>query len=238
MFKLDNLLEPDEFIKTFVAVNKADRERPPHPWDVHFNEGRCTRKQLHGWAKQRYYFVQQVPIKEYGILQNCPYPEVRRRWLSKAIEEEGEDIIGGEHRSHPDYWVTVCEGMGLTRDELDASEPLAGVRFAVDAFAHASSRHWLLGVAVSEGRDTARVMARMLEVFRKHYHWVPDDALEFYRLHSEVDVGHGEIRMDLLSRYCTTKELQEECINGQLLKNDMRRVMSDAIYMAYVVNGS
>jgi len=108
----------------------------------------------------------------------------------------------------------------------------------VDAFAHASAKHWLLGIAVSEGRDTARGMARMLEVFRKHYTWVPDDALEFYRLHSEVDVGHGEIRMDLLSRYCTTRELQEDCINGQLLKNDMRRVMSDAIYMAYVVNGA
>ena len=81
-------------------------------------------------------------------------------------------------------------------------------------------------------------MARTLAVFRKQYAWVPDEALEFYRLHADVDCEHGEIRMDLLSKYCTTKELQELCINGQLLKNDMRRVMSDAVYMAYVVNGA
>jgi len=235
MYHLDHILSPDEFSKTFVAVNKADRERPPHPWDVLFNAGRCTREQLHGWAKERYYFLQQVPIKEYGILQNCPYPEVRRLWLPKAIEEEGEDIIGGAHGSHPDYWVAFCEGLGLTREEVTASEPLAGVKFAVDAFAHASAKHWLLGIAVSEGQDTARGMARTLEVLRKHYAWIPDEALEFYRLHADVDVGHGELRMEILSKYCTTKELQEECINGQLVKNDMRRVMADAIYMAYVV---
>jgi hypothetical protein len=29
--------------------------------------------------------------------------------------------------------------------------------------------------------------------------------------------------------------LQEDCINAQLMKNNMRRVMADCIYMAYIV---
>ena len=58
------------------------------------------------------------------------------------------------------------------------SEPLFGVKFAVDSFANAAFKtSWLLGVAVSEGEDTARAMARDLDVFRKHYRWVDDDAL-------------------------------------------------------------
>jgi pyrroloquinoline quinone (PQQ) biosynthesis protein C len=94
-----------------------------------------------------------------------------------------------------------------------------------------------MGVAVSEGDDTARAMSRDLEVFRKHYQWVPDDALEFYKLHAGIDVEHGAIRKEILKRYATTKELQEQCIEAQLMKNDMRRVMADCIYMAYVVQG-
>jgi pyrroloquinoline quinone (PQQ) biosynthesis protein C len=64
---------------------------------------------------------------------------------------------------------------------------------------------------------------------------VPDDALTFYKLHADVDVEHGVIRKEILKKYADTKELQEACINAQLMKNNMRRAIADAIYMAYVV---
>ena len=92
-----------------------------------------------------------------------------------------------------------------------------------------------MGVAVSEGDDTAKAMTRDLEVFRKHYQWVPDDALTFYKLHAEVDRRTWLVRKEILKKYADTKELQEACINAQLMKNNMRRVMADCIYMEYVV---
>ena len=238
MFELNHKLSPDEFITTFFEVNKKDHERPLHPWDSIFREGKCSKEQLKGWAKERYYFTKQVPIKEYSILYNCPHTEVRRKWLPKAIEEEGEDLIGKEGKPHPEYWLDVCVALGLDREFVKQSEPLFGVKFAVDAFANAAfKRSWLLGVAVSEGDDTAKAMARDLDVFRKHYRWVPDDALTFYKLHAEVDVEHGVLRKEILKKYADTKELQEDCIGAQLMKNNMRRVMADCIYMAYVVQG-
>jgi pyrroloquinoline-quinone synthase len=238
MFKLDHKLEPDDFIKTFFEVNKKDHQRPAHPWEALFRDGKCTKQQLQGWAKERYYFTKQVPIKEYSILYNCPYPDVRRMWLAKAIEEEGEDLIGKPGKAHPEYWLDVCEGLGLNREFVIDSEPLYGVKFAVDSFANAAfNKSWLLGVAVSEGEDTARAMVRDLEVFRKHYTWVPDDKLTFYKLHCGLDMEHAEIRTALLRKYGVNKELQEDCINAQLMKNNMRRVMADCIYMTYVVQG-
>ena len=45
------------------------------------------------------------------------------------------------------------------------------------------------------------------------------------------------IRKEVLKKYANTKELQAACINAQLMKNNMRRVMADCIYMAYVVQG-
>ena len=238
MFTLEKKLAPDEFINTFFDANKNDHQRPPHPWETLFREGKCTREQLQGWAKERYYFTKQVPIKEYAILYNCPHTDVRRRWLPKAIEEEGEDLIGKSGKPHPEYWLDVCEGLGLNRELVKDSEPLYGIKFAVDAFANAAFKtSWLLGVAVSEGDDTAKAMTRDLETFRKHYAWVPDGALEFYKLHAGVDVEHGALRKEILKNYADTKELQEACINAQLMKNNMRRVMADCIYMNYVVQG-
>lgn len=239
MYKLERKLPPAEFIATFFAVNKGDHQRAPHPWETLFREGRCTKEQLQGWAKERYYFTRQVPIKEYSILYNCPHMEVRRLWLPKAIEEEGEDLIGKAGKPHPEYWLDFCEGIGLNRRWVKASEPLFGVKFAVDSFANAAfKRSWLLGVAVSEGDDTAKAMARDLDIFRKLYSWIPDDALTFYKLHADVDVEHGILRKEVLQQYADTQELQEACINAQLMKNAMRWAMADSIYMEYVVRGT
>ena len=128
--------------------------------------------------------------------------------------------------------------MGMDREFVKNSEPLYGVKFAVDSFATAAFKtSWLLGVAVSEGDDTAKAMARDLDIFRKHYQWVPDDALTFYKLHADVDVGAWPDPQRNSKKYADTKELQEACINAQLMKNNMRRVMADCIYMAYVVHG-
>jgi len=238
MFHLDHKLDPEPFIEKFFEVNRRDHEGPPHPWEKLFRAGKCSREQLHGWAKERYYFTKQVPVKEYSILYNCPHPNVRRMWLPKAIEEEGEDLIGKPGKPHPEYWLDVCNGLGMDREFVRNSEPLFGVKFAVDSFANAAFKtSWLLGIAVSEGDDTAKAMARDLEIFRKHYRWVPDDALMFYKLHAGVDVEHGMLRKEILKEYADTRELQEACINAQLMKNNMRRTMADCIYMAYVVRG-
>ena len=42
MFTLDRKLGPDEFIKTFYEANRQDHQRPPHPWEAIFREGKCT----------------------------------------------------------------------------------------------------------------------------------------------------------------------------------------------------
>jgi len=64
-----------------------------------------------------------------------------------------------------------------------------------------------------------------------------ESALEFWRLHSEVDVEHSQLSMDILTKYCTTKELQEDCINAMITYLKIHRVMRDAVYLEYVVLG-
>ena len=143
-----------------------------------------------------------MPIKEYSILYNCPHTDVRRMWLPKAIEEEGEDLIGKSGKPHPEYWLDVCVGMGLDREFVQAipSRSTASNSPSTASPTRRFKTSWLLGVAVSEGDDTAKAMSRDLDTFRKHYQWVPDDALTFYKLHADVDVEHGLIRKEILEK--------------------------------------
>ena len=235
MYRLDRLLSPDDYCETFLREKRRYMAEHPLPWDEHFRAGRCTKPQLQGWAKDMYYWKLQVPIKDYGVLVGCPHIEIRRKWLPKAIEEEGEDIIGGKHVPHPEYWLKFCEGVGLSREYVINAEPLPGVKFAVDHWTHGAAKSWLHGVAMSETGDSAKGIARNLETIRKHYSWIPEWALEFWTLHSEVDVEHSQLSMEILGKYCTTKELQEECIEAMLTYQKIHRVMRDSVYLEYVV---
>src|SRR5262249_11156162 len=112
----------------------------------------------------------------------------------------------GKHVPHPEYWLKFCEGVGLSREYVINAEPLPGVKFAVDHWTHGAAKSWLHGVAMSETGDSAKGIARNLETLRKHYSWIPEWALEFWTLHSEVDVEHSQLSMEILGKYCTTKE--------------------------------
>jgi pyrroloquinoline-quinone synthase len=237
MYRLERTLGPDEYQVTFLKAKSQYMADHPIPWDTHFRAGKCTKPELQGMAKDFYYWKLQVPIKDYAVLYGCPDIEIRRKWLPKAIEEDGEDIIGREHVPHPEYWLQFCEGVGLSREYVINAEPLPGVKFAVDHWTHTAAKSWLLGVAMSETGDSAKGIGRNLETIRKHYSWIPESALEFWRLHSEVDVEHSQLSMDILTKYCTTKELQEDCINAMITYLKIHRVMRDAVYLEYVVLG-
>src|SRR5512146_191857 len=90
MYRLERTLRPDEYRETFLKAKSQYMAEHPIPWDVHFREGKCTKPQLQGWAKDFYYWKQQVPIKDYGVLCGCPDLEIRRKWVLKAVEEDGE----------------------------------------------------------------------------------------------------------------------------------------------------
>jgi len=237
MYKQDRLLNPDEYRQTFLKTKSKYTADHPIAWDSHLRSGQATKAQLQGWAKDFYYWKLQVPIKDYAILYGCPYMDIRRMWLPKAVEEDGEDVVGKDGLPHPEYWLKFCEGVGLSREYVIDAEPIPAVKFAVDHWTHSAAKNWLHGVAMSETGDSAKGIARNLETIRKHYSWIPEWALQFWTLHSEVDVEHSQLSMDILARFCTTKELQEDCINAMITYQQIHRVMRDGVYLEYVVLG-
>src|SRR5215216_2563469 len=118
-----------------------------HPFHLAMNEGGLSPEQVRGWVANRFYYQRNIPIKDAAIVSNCPLREVRRLWLHRIVDHDGQQAGEGGIEA----WLRLAEASGLTRDEIwDERHVLPGVRFAVDAYVtFARNKPWVEAVAAS-----------------------------------------------------------------------------------------
>jgi pyrroloquinoline-quinone synthase len=78
--------------ETFVAKLRAIGVRAyhdKHPFHVAMNEGRLSTEALRRWVANRFYYQQNIPIKDAAILANCSVREVRRAWIHRILDHDG-----------------------------------------------------------------------------------------------------------------------------------------------------
>ncbi|MBA3476921.1 MAG: pyrroloquinoline-quinone synthase PqqC, partial [Lautropia sp.] len=118
-----------------------------HPFNVMINSGRATPEQIRGWVANRFYYQISIPIKDAAVLANCPDRDVRRQWVQRILDHDGQ----GDDPGGIEAWVRLGEATGLSRAEItDLRHVVPGVRFAVDAYVNfARQRPWQESVCAS-----------------------------------------------------------------------------------------
>src|SRR5213592_3697449 len=120
--------------ETFVANLRAVGVRAyhdKHPFHLAMNEGRLSPEAMRGWVANRFYYQRNIPLKDAAILSNCPVREVRRAWIHRILDHDGN----AENEGGIEAWLRLGEACGLSRTELIEDRRLQpGVRFAVDAY--------------------------------------------------------------------------------------------------------
>src|ERR671930_210897 len=86
-------LERDAFVAALRA--QAPHYHDRHPFHVAMNTGQLNRQQIQAWVANRFYYQKIIPIKDAAILSNCPYPEIRRRWIQRILDHDGEQAGEG-----------------------------------------------------------------------------------------------------------------------------------------------
>jgi pyrroloquinoline-quinone synthase len=222
------------FVEQLRAVGES-RYHDRHPFHRRMNGGGLTREQVRGWVANRFYYQRNIPIKDAAILSNCPLPEVRRVWVQRLLDHDGQaDGQGGI-----EAWLRLAEAVGLRRDEtLDGRHLLPGVRFAVDAYVEFARREpWPVAVASSLTELFAPdLMAERLRAFEKHYSWVAPSGLAYFRARltqARRDAGHA---LDVTLTHCTTPDLRAAAVRALAFKCDVLWAMLDALEMAYGVS--
>jgi pyrroloquinoline-quinone synthase len=220
--------------ETFVAALRAQSQRyhDSHPFHRRMNEGRLSRRQIQGWAANRFYYQENLPRKDAAILANCPYPEVRRRWIQRIFDHDGTaDGEGGI-----EAWLRLGEAVGLTRAEMrDERHVVPGVRFAVDAYVtFARTRPWVEAVASSLTELFAPdLMAERLAAFERHYPWIDRHGLTYFRARLTQAPRDSEHALEVVTEHCRTPDEQAAAVAALSFKCDVLWSVLDAIDRAY-----
>src|SRR5215813_2767395 len=243
--------------ETFVEKLRAIGVRgyhDKHPFHVAMNEGRLSPEALRGWVANRFYYQQNIPIKDAAILANCPVREVRRAWVHRILDHDGTMTrpfeggapatpkeLGSREFASPDEggieaWLRLGEACGLSRDELlDNRHLLPGVRFAVDAYVNfARAQPWPIAIASSLTELFAPdLMTARVAAFEKFYRWIDPRGLDYFRRRVTQARRDSDEALAITLQHCNTPELQLEAVRALEFKCDALWSMLDAIHHAY-----
>ena len=225
------LWDRETFVENLRAVGvRAYHDK--HPFHVAMNEGRLSPEALRGWVANRFYYQRNIPIKDAAILSNCPVREVRRLWIHRILDHDGNC----ENEGGIEGWLWLGEACGLSRAELmDDRQLQPGVRFAVDAYVNfARTRPWPIAIASSLTELFAPdLMAARLAAFERFYPWIDPIGLDYFRRRVTQARCDSDEALAITLEYCNTPELQCEAIRALEFKCDVLWSILDAIHHAY-----
>ena len=228
-------LSRDDFI-AWVRREGEARYHDHHRYHALMHEGKLTRIQLQQWVLNRYYYQTRIPIKDALILAKSEDPAFRRMWRHRIVDHDGEHEDDGGLA----LWLRLAEGVGLDREEVASCRSiLPGVRFACDAYVDLVRERSLVEAVASSLTEffAPELMSRRVLAWERHYPWVSQDMLAYFRSRVPRARRDSEEAIDFVVRHATSYALQARCIAALVRKTEILWHLLDATYVAYVEPG-
>jgi len=222
---------PEEFEARLRALGSLYHIH--HPYHTRMHAGELSREQIQGWVANRFYYQISIPRKDAAVLANCPDREVRRRWIQRIVDHDGDEHAEGGIEA----WIRLGMACGLSREQIVSQElVLPGVRFAVDAYINfARSSSWQEAACSSLTELFAPTIHRQrIDNWPDRYPWIEADGLQYFRnrlSQAHRDVQHG---LAITLEHFRTREQQEHALSILRFKLDVLWNLCDALWMAYV----
>lgn len=199
-----------------------------HPFNVAMNAGRLKPEELRAWVINRFLYQTSIPMKDAAIIANCPIRDIRRIWIHRILDHDGQ--TGGQ--GGIESWLRLGEAMGIAPEEmLDHRHVVPAARFAVEAYVHfARSEPWPIAVASSLTElfapDHMRDRVSKMET---HYPWIPTWGYDYFRARfTQARVDSGEA-LAITLQYCDTPEMQARAVAALEFKCDVLWSLLDAV---------
>ena len=223
----------DEFTERLRNVGR-EQYHDRHPFHELMNDGNLDREQLRVWVANRFYYQKIIPIKDAIVMSRCPDRNIRRRWIQRIVDHDGQLLPDGTvEPGGIEKWLRLGEALGLTREELESEQLLLpAVRYSVDAYLHfVSTRPWVIAIASSLTELFApKLMARRLEAFERHYTFIDPAALAYFRARLTQAPRDSDHALAIVHARCTTLAEQQAAVGAIEFKCDLLWAQLDAIY--------
>ncbi len=236
-------LPPAEFAAALLREAKDT-----HPWLHHrlfrmIWDGQLTQSQLrHVIAQQGGFFLDTLRHAAWKIISvggDSPTfedLERQRKLIPLVVEEGGEDTVGGKTTAHSFLFIRLAESLGISRDELFATEYLPTTlieKHELFLLQRSSTIEALCGGNIATESINPIHMRRMAEAMEKHY-GVSRAALDFYYVHMAVEDEHADRAVKILDTIAVT---DAEQARGRLALRraiTARRICADGMLQAFV----
>lgn len=207
----------------------SERHCADHLLTEKWARGELGRNALMGWAVEHYHWVSKMVAPPFLIASKAP-----RDVIGEELENYREEFAGG--KSHLDIVLRFAAANGADIDQVKAGRGLPTTEAWVSWLTQtAREQPWIAGVAairIGTESQSPRLYGKVLPALRHNYRF-PEEDIEHFWLHTDVDVEHGGRAFDLLERHCTTSELREMAIHYARESARMRWFYFDGIYLHY-----
>ena len=209
------------------AVN--ERHCANHPMTEKWAEGKLSKNCMMGWASEQWHWVSKMNTPTFYICKDAP-DEVIHAEIDNFHEEMDPN------HSHLNIMLNFAKANGGAPTKIKKSVGLpttqSWVRFLTDA---ARDNPWFCGMSalrIGTESQSPRLYSKLLPALREIYKF-KEDEIEHFWLHSEVDIEHGGIAYDLITKYCKSREQQDLCVHFVRESAKMRWFHFDGIYLHY-----
>jgi coenzyme PQQ biosynthesis protein C len=226
------LLSPDE-VESRLREIGATRYHRLHPFHRLLHSGKCTKGQVQAWALNRYYYQSMIPVKDASLIARCSDSDVRREWLSRLVDHDGDRKgEGGIAR-----WLKLTDGLQLDRDYVVSLQGLLPTtRFAVDAYVHFVREKTLLEAIASSLTElfSPQIINERIEGMLNNYDFVTAETLAYFSQRPAQAERDSRFALDYVKENARTAEAQHSVLRALEFKCDVLWAMLDALYHAYV----
>ena len=222
---------PQEQLQDRLRGVLEQRYHHLHPFNLAMHRGELSQEQIRAWIASRFYYQQNIPVKDALLLAKLP-SEYRRIWITRIHTHDG--LPEGE--GGLEAWLSLGEAAGLEREALlENHDLLPGVRFAVDAYVNfVRDKPWLEGVASSLTElFSSKIMSVRTVAFEEHYAWLDPEGLRYFRNRLSQAPKEAEHALAIVQRHATTPELQDKVVAALNFKCDVLWALLDAVTTAY-----
>lgn len=186
-----------QLLREFKATI-GDLPAAEHPWFKGLVAGEFSVEQLVA-GEQQHYLRGRLNHKIFGTILAQAQEEGDAEVIAVAQENYDEEI--GGTKTHGDLMYQFLEEQGITKEQAAAVEPMPGTMAAISMLTKSIEDMTALeAIAMMSLPELQNgpISAAAHKALQKHYNF-SDYAIETYSVHSEADIGHGEVQLALLA---------------------------------------
>jgi len=186
-----------------------------------WNEGKLTRESLGGYSKEYFQLVKAVP-DFVGTLMEHTSNDINDTIAANQKEES----------EHIKPWMKFAGSLGVSQRELEEYTGLKKTRHAISNLSKLMTSYEGGAAAMyALEQEIPKISLSKIDGLHKFYNITTDDAIEYFRLHTEADIRHAALWRQILQK--TPVENEEELFNIASKSVAAQNMLLDSCYEAY-----